>query len=69
MAEKVLHKNPRSQVRVCRPVPLRTPDHEQLSVQCLLRPIWGWGGNMAVAHLWTATHSWMVEVKPVSALL
>lgn len=66
MAEKVLHKNPRSQVRVCPHVPLGAPDHEQLSVQCFLLPIEG--GNMAVAHLWTATLSWMVEVKPVSAL-
>lgn len=67
MTEKVLHKNPRSQVRVCPHVPLGAPGHEQLLVQRLLLPIGGWGGNMAVAHRWTATLSWMVEVKPVSA--
>lgn len=45
MAEKVLHKNPRSQVRVCPHVPLGAPGHEQLLVQRLLLPIGGWGGE------------------------
>lgn len=41
MAEKILHKNPRLQAKVCPHVPSGTPDHRQLSVQCLLLPIGG----------------------------